>query len=114
MAFRQERLERIIERELGMIISREVKDDRLKFVTITKVALTNDLSIATVYYTILGDQEQRVATEANLQDAKGFIRSSLGRKLDVRKIPELRFKFDESLQQGQKIEDILKNLKNHS
>ena len=114
MAFRQERLERIIERELGLILSMEVKDTRLKFVTVTKVSLTNDLSIATVYYTVMGDEEQRHTTEANLNDAKGFIRSSLGRKLEVRKIPELRFKYDESLDKGQKIEDILKQLKNHS
>lgn len=111
MAFRVERLEKIIEREISIIISTEVKDDRLKFVTITKVALTNDLSIATVFYTVIGNDEQKAATIENLNDAKGFIKSSLSKKLEIRKTPDLKFKYDESLQYGEKIEQILKNLK---
>ncbi|MCK9471465.1 MAG: 30S ribosome-binding factor RbfA [Bacilli bacterium] len=111
MSFKQERLERILEREISNIIRTEVKDDRLKFVTITKVSLTNDLSLGTVYYTVIGNDEQKVATSDNLLDAKGFIRSSLSKKLEIRKTPDLRFKYDESLEQGERIEQILKNLK---
>lgn len=110
MSFKQERLEKILEREISNIIRIEVKDDRLSFVTITKVSLTNDLSIATVYYTIMGTKEQRDATTANLLDAKGFIRSSLSKKLEIRKTPDLKFKYDESLDYGDRIEQILKNL----
>lgn len=111
MSFKQERLERIIEREISNIIRTEVKDERLSFVTITKVSLTNDLSIATVYYTVLGTEEQKKATSENLLDAKGFIKGSLSKKLEIRKTPDLRFKYDESLEQGERIEQILKNLK---
>ena len=111
MAYKKERLEKILEREISQIIFSEVKDDRLKFVTITKVDLTNDLSLATVFYTVLGDEEQTKATSENLSEAKGFIKGILGKRLEVRKIPDLRFKFDESFAQGNRIDSILKSLK---
>lgn len=111
MSFKQERLERIIEREISNIIQTEVKDERLKYVTITKVSLTNDYSYATVYYRVLGTEEQKKATSGNLLEAKGFIKTALSKRLDIRKTPDLRFKYDESLEQGDRIEEILRNLK---
>ena len=111
MSFRQERLEKIIEREIGSFLLLEAKDERLKFVTITKVRLTNDLSIATVYFTVIGNDTQRQSTAQNFEDAKGMIRGHLGKVLEIRKIPELRFKYDESFEYGEQIENILKNLK---
>lgn len=111
MGYKQERLEKIMEREISNIILSEVKDDRLKYVTITKVSLTNDLSIATVYYTVLGNDLQKEATAENLLEAKGFIKSALSKTLEIRKIPDLRFKYDDSLEYGDKIEKILKDLK---
>ncbi len=111
MAFKKERLEKILEREISTILFNDVKDDRLKFVTITNVNLTNDLSIATVYYTVIGDEEQRIATTENLAEAKGFIKGILSKRLEVRKTPDLRFKYDESNEQGNRIESILKSLK---
>ena len=111
MAYRVERIEKIIEREIGNILLSEVKDQRLRYVTITNVKVTNDLSIATVFYTIIGDENQIVSTKKNLEDAKGFIRSKLSKILEIRKTPELRFKYDESFEYGNKIEEILRNLK---
>lgn len=111
MNYKQERIERILEREISNIILTEVKDDRLRFVTITKVSITSDLSIATVFFTVIGNEEQKVSTSENLLEAKGFIRSSLSKKLDIRKTPALKFKYDESIEYGDKIEQILKNLK---
>ena len=111
MAYRVERIEKIIEREIGNILLSEVKDQRLRYVTITNVKVTNDLSIATVFYTIIGDENQIVSTKKNLEDAKGFIRLKLSKVLEIRKTPELRFKYDESFEYGNKIEEILRNLK---
>ena len=108
MSFRQERLEKIIEREVSTILMNS-KDERLRFVIPTNVRLTGDLSIATVYYSVMGNNDQEEVTKS-LNDAKGFIRSSLGKVLEVKKIPELKFKYDESLEYGKKIEDILKGL----
>lgn len=112
MAWKRERVENIIKKEIPNIIFSDVKDDRLKFVTITKVDLTNDMSLATVFYTVLGDNDQAAATVQYLTDAKGFIKGALSKKLDIRKIPDLRFKYDESYEQGNRIEEILRNIKN--
>lgn len=111
MAFKKERLEKIIEREISQIIFSEVKDERLRFVTITNVNLTGDLSLATVYYTVLGDEDQVKATVGLLEEAKGFIKGILSKRLEVRKIPDLRFKYDDSFNQGNRIESILNSLK---
>lgn len=110
MTFKQERLEKIIVRELSTFLLMEAKDERLKYVTITNCRLTGDLSIATVFYTVYGTEEQKVSTGEVLADAKGMLRSHLGKALQVKKIPDLKFKYDESMEYGDKIESILKNL----
>lgn len=109
MAYKVERLEKIIEREIGTILINS-KDERLRFVTVTKVRLTNDCSIATIFYTVIGNESQIESTKENLENAKGFIKSSLSKKLEIRKIPDLKFIYDNSLEYGDKIESILKGL----
>ena len=110
MSFHQERLEKIIIREVSTILINS-KDERLRFVIVTNAHLTGDLQIATVFYTIIGSDVQKESTKKNLEEAKGYIRSSLGKVLKVKKIPELIFKYDESLEYGNKIDNILKGLK---
>ena len=110
MAFKRERLEKIIAREVSEILFSEVKDLRLKLITITNVNVSGDLSIATIFYTVLGNEEERLEASKSLEDAKGFIRLNLGHRIEVKKVPELRFKYDESFEQGNRIEDILKAL----
>lgn len=111
MAFRLERVEKIIERELASILANEVKNAKLRFVSITKVQVTKDLSIATVWFTVLGKDTEIESTSKNLIDAKGFLRSELAHRLDLRKTPDLKFKYDESLAYGNKISKILEELK---
>ena len=110
MAYRVERVEKIIERELASILF-DSSNNKLKFVSITKVALTSDLSLATVYYTVLGNEGEIESTKEDLEKSKGYLRSSLAKKLDLRKTPELKFKYDESLAYGNKISKILEELK---
>ena len=110
MAYRVERVEKIIERELASILF-DSSNNKLKFVSITKVALTSDLSLATVYYTVLGNEGEIESTKEDLEKSKGYLRSSLAKKLDLRKTPDLRFKYDESLAYGNRISQILDNLK---
>lgn len=110
MAYRQERLEKIIERELNTILLTSAKDNRLRYVLVSKVSLTKDYSIATVYYRIQGDSDQVESTRKTLEEAKGYLRSELSQRMDLRKSPELRFKEDQSLEYGQKIESILKDI----
>ena len=111
MAFKKVRMEKILEREISNIIFQEVKNEKIKFVTITKASLTNDLSIATIYYSVFGNEDQINASVDALNEAKGFIRSVLSKRLEVKKTPDLKFKYDESFEQGNKIEQILKSLK---
>ena len=111
MGFRVDRVEKMIERELALILSDSAKNELLKFVSITKVSVTKDLSLATVWYTVLGNQNEIAATSKQLVNASGFLRSELAHRLDLRKTPELRFKYAESLEYGNKITAILESLK---
>jgi ribosome-binding factor A len=111
MAFRVERVEKIIERELANILFESAHNEKLKFVSVTKVSLTKDLSIATIYYTILGNTGEIEATKKELENAKGYLRTELAHRIDLRKTPELKFKYDESLAYGNHISEILDNLK---
>ena len=111
MAYRIQRVEKIIERELASIIFSEVHNELIKFVSITKVALNKDMSVAMVWYTVLGNDGEIEATKKALEQAKGFLRSELAHRLDLRKTPELRFKYDESLTYGNHINEVIENLK---
>lgn len=111
MAYRTERIEKIIERELASILANDVKNEKLKFVSVTKVSVTKDLSIATIWYTIFGNEGEIASTNKELLDAKGYLRSELAHRLDLRKTPDLKFKYDESLAYGNKISKILEDLK---
>ncbi len=111
MPYKKERLEKIIEKELSTIIFSDVKDERIKFVTITNVNLTNDLSIATVYYTVYGNKDQIENTSKVFMEAKGFIRTLLARRIQVKKVPDLIFKYDNSYEQGERIEAILREIR---
>jgi len=85
-----ERIHEIVARMLDT----RVKDPRLGFVTVTEVRVTGDLQHATVFYTVLGDEEERVASAAALESAKGLIRSEVGRQTGVRLTPTLEFTLD--------------------
>ena len=111
MGYRLERVEKIIERELASILFNDVKNEKLKFVSVTKVQVTKDLSIATIWYTVFGNEGEVEATKKELVDARGYLRSELAHRLDLRKTPELKFKYDESLAYGNKISKILEELK---
>ena len=111
MGFRVQRVEKIIERELASIIFTEVHNELIKFVSITKVALNKDMSVAMVWYTVLGNEGEIEATKKAIEQAKGFLRSELAHRLDLRKTPELRFKYDESLAYGNHISEVIESLK---
>lgn len=104
-----ERINSAIKREISYVLANEVKDTNIKFVTVTAVKTTNDLSYCKVYVTILKDELRTVALKA-LKNAKGFIRKSLATRVDIRHIPQLEFVYDESLEYGQKIEEIIKEI----
>ena len=96
-----------IQRELGNILLLEAKDVDFKNVTITAVDVSSDFSYAKVYFTTTDD---RVHVTKDLNNAAGFFRSLLAERVEMRHTPELKFIFDESIEYGQKIENIIKEL----
>jgi ribosome-binding factor A len=110
MSHRANRVGEQMKKELGDIISRKIKDPRIGFVTVTDVEVTGDLQQAKVYISVLGDEEQRENTLKGLAKAKGFIRTEIGQRIRLRKTPEITFEFDESVDYGNRIENLLHQL----
>ncbi|WP_422657254.1 30S ribosome-binding factor RbfA [Paenibacillus sp. EC2-1] len=96
-----------IKKELSQLIQTELKDPRIGFITVTGVDVTNDFSQAKVYLSVLGDEDQKAGTLKALEKASGFLRSELGKRIRLRHVPELIFKFDESIAYGSRIEKLL-------
>ncbi|WP_066288912.1 30S ribosome-binding factor RbfA [Bacillus sp. FJAT-29937] len=107
MSLRANKVGEQMKKELGEIIGRKIKDPRVGFVTVTDVQVTGDLQQATVFISVLGDEEQRENTLKGLAKAKGFIRSEIGQRIRLRKTPEIFFEFDESIDYGNRIETLL-------
>jgi len=101
-----------IKKELSLILQSEFKDPRLGFITVTGVDVTNDLSQAKVYISVLGSEEQKEDTLKALAKGTGFLRGELGRRIRLRVIPELQFKFDSSVEYGSRIDQLLNKINN--
>lgn len=110
MSLKTERMDMTIQREISHILQFDLKNPKLGFVTVTDVQCTNDLSQAKVYVTFLGKQGRNDAGMKVLNQSKGFIRSSVAKKIKIRKMPELIFIQDTSLEQGNRIEKILHDI----
>ena len=110
MSKRSEKLAETIHETVSMLLSRGLNDPRIGFVTITAVDVTDDLSLARIYFTTFGDELARKESESGLNSAKGYVRRELGRVLTIRHIPELVFKFDNSQEYGNRIDSILKEI----
>lgn len=99
-----------IREDLSELIAREVQDPGVGFITITRVQVTPDLQQARVYYTTLGDQKARRDSQRGLQRAAPFLKRQLGRRLRLRRVPDLQFFFDDSIERHDRIEQILQEL----
>jgi len=104
-----ERFNAQIARELANVILFDVRDDLIKSISVTGVEVSADYSVAQIYYTFIGDNEKDFV-QAELTKASTFLRTKLAGRLDVRHTPQLRFKFDNSVEHGTKIERILNEL----
>ncbi len=105
-----ERLNHAIQEEISMILMKEIKDENIKFVTITGVETSSDLGCSKVYYTVL-DREKLETTKEALEKAASFIRTKLAERIEVRHTPELRFIYDTSIAYGEHIEKIIEEIK---
>lgn len=99
-----------MKKEIGQILQQELKDPRIGFVTVTGVEVTGDLQQAKVFITVLGNDDEKENTLRGLAKATGFIRSEVGKRIRLRKTPEIFFEFDESIEYGNRIETLLSDL----
>jgi ribosome-binding factor A len=104
---RARRLSTRIKQVVASMIKMQIKDPRLEFVTIVDVKVTGDLHDATVFYTVLGDEEARQASAMALESAKGVLRSEVGRQTGVRFTPTLAFVLDAVPETAKHIDDLL-------
>ncbi len=105
-----DRLETLIQRVVADEIMNHVKDN-VGFITITGVKVTNELSFMYVYYTVFGTEENLKNTKEALERAKGFIKNQVALRVKMRKVPDLIFKYDDSIQKGMKVDKIIKDIK---
>ncbi|MFQ5692643.1 MAG: 30S ribosome-binding factor RbfA, partial [Nitrospinota bacterium] len=108
---RADRVGDLIRRELAAILQSEVKDPRIGFVSLTQVEVSPDLRQAKVYVSVYGSSEEQASALEGLQSASGFSRSLLGRRLRLKRIPELVFLTDPSIARGARIHAAIANLK---
>jgi ribosome-binding factor A len=104
MAHRIERVNNLIRREISELIQRQLRDPRLdEFVTVTEVNTSPDLKFAKVYVSCISGRQEEEKTLTVLNSASGFLRTELARKLRLRRIPELSFYWDDSIEHGDHI-----------
>jgi len=105
---RADRVNALLQRELGTLISEELSDPRIAFSTVTAVKVTDDLRSARVHISVLGDEEQIASTLKALEEAKGYLRHELGSRTELRFVPELAFFSDRTAEQSARIAALLR------
>lgn len=111
MSIKIDRLNNSFVEKISEVLHNDIKDKNVNLVTITDARVTNDLSFVKVYFTTLSDDRKEVIMALN--KAKGFIRSKLCEKMNIRKMPEINFVYDESIDYGKKIENIIERISKH-
>ncbi|MCF6463294.1 30S ribosome-binding factor RbfA [Clostridium sp. Cult1] len=105
------RISEEIRKVVSELITREIKDPRVNLMTsVTKVQVTNDLSYANIYVSVLGDKEVKEDTLKGLKSAKGFIRKEIGNRIDLRHAPEPVFHLDESIEHSLYISKLIEKV----
>jgi ribosome-binding factor A len=109
---RSDKIAETIHEVVSSILARGLNDPRIGFVTITAVEVTDDLHLARIFFTAIGDDHARRESEAGLNSAKGYIRRELGKSLTMRYTPDIIFKYDHSQDYGSRIDALLKEIEN--
>jgi len=92
------------------LLAREVHDPGIGFVTLTRVQVSADIQLARVFYTVLGDEKARQSSERALERASPFLRRQIGSRLRLKRVPELKFQYDEAVAGQDRIEQLLNEL----
>ena len=110
LTHRVERVAEQVREEVSQILATEVADPGVGLVTVTRVKVTPDLSLARIYWTLLGDAAERKRTTKALQRAAPFVRHLLAERMTLRRAPEVLFHYDEGLAAHQRVEEILQEI----
>jgi ribosome-binding factor A len=110
MSRRTDRVGEAIQELVAALLLREIKDPRIGLITITGVRVSPDLRHARIYFSTLGDDEQRTRSLRGLRSAAGFIRGQVARQLNLRVAPEIAFEFDPSLEEAERLSRLLKDV----
>lgn len=110
MTARTDRIDELLRQEIGGLLSREVKDPRIGFATVTRVETTADLAHARVWVSVIGNPAERTETVRALEHAMPFVRHELGSRLRLRRIPNLHIHLDETAEQGTRVLHLLDEL----
>ena len=110
LTHRVERIQEQVREEVSQMLATEVRDPGVGLVTVTRAKVTGDLSLARVYWTIIGDASERKKTQQALERAAGFVRHLLAERLTLRRSPEVKFIFDQSVAAQDRIEQIIQEI----
>jgi ribosome-binding factor A len=108
MKFRKLRIQDQLREEISLIIQRDIKDPGIVFLTILEFKMTDDLKIAKVYCSVYGDDEEKKKTIEALQRSKGYIKFLLGKRVQLKYMPDLAFTLDNTFDKVARIEEILR------
>lgn len=100
----------LLKKEVSFIINQKLKNPERGFITINSVKVSPDLKIASLYFTVLGDDDQKAKSNEVLKKSSGFIRSELRHTIKARYLPELRFFYDDTFEQAQKINTLISKI----
>jgi ribosome-binding factor A len=107
---RAERVGDLIRREISEMLIREIEDPRVGRGTITRVSISDDLKVAKVYFSVMGGEEDRKRSLEGLNSARGFIKREMGKRIHLRYVPDIMFKFDSSLEYADHINRLIREL----
>ena len=110
---RSEKIADLLKKEISLIINNEIKDPRLRNINITAVKVSDDIGLAYVFYSVIGKSIKKDESEIDekiLKKFSGMVRSNISKKIKIRRVPKIIFRFDESIEYSENIENLLKNL----
>ena len=110
LTHRVERIQEQVREEVSQMLQTEVRDPGVGLVTVTRAKVTPDLSLARIYWTIIGDDAERKKTQKALERASGFVRHLLAERMSLRRSPEVKFIFDQSVGAQDRIEQIIQEI----
>ena len=113
-AHRQARVSEAVHHTIAETLTTQIKDPRIRFVTVTGVTVSPDLSHALVRISIMGTEEEKSEAMDGLEHAKGFVKSVLAKQLELRIVPDLQFVLDRGLEHARKIDELLEEVKKDS